>query len=183
MKTKELVYDALFAAIVIVLGLFPPITLPFIPVPITLQSMGVMLQGSFLGKKNGFISSLLVVILVLIGLPVLSGGRGGLGILTGPTGGYFIIWPIAAFVIGYLVEKLWKKINFWKYLVVNIIGGIILIDFFGALYLSVIAHMSVMAALISNLAFIPGDFIKAVIVSLICVATKKISLIAQIKHE
>ena len=53
MKIKNMLYAAMFAAIVAVLGLMPPIPLPFIPVPITLQTMGVMLAGSFLGKRLG----------------------------------------------------------------------------------------------------------------------------------
>ena len=102
MKIKNMLYAAMFAAIVAVLGLMPPIPLPFIPVPITLQTMGVMLAGSFLGKRLGFISMLLVVVIVLLGLPILSGGRGGLAVLTGPTGGFFIVWPFAAFLVGFL---------------------------------------------------------------------------------
>ena len=64
MKIKNMLYAAMFAAIVAVLGLMPPIPLPFIPVPITLQTMGVMLAGSFLGKRLGFLSMLLVIIIV-----------------------------------------------------------------------------------------------------------------------
>ena len=127
MKIKNMLYAAMFAAIVAVLGLMPPIPLPFIPVPITLQTMGVMLAGSFLGKRLGFISMLLVVVIVLLGLPILSGGRGGLAVLTGPTGGFFIVWPFAAFLVGFLAEKFWKNINVGKYIVANIIGGIVLV--------------------------------------------------------
>ena len=78
MNTRDLVLIALFAAIVVVLGLIPPITLGFIPVPITAQSMGVMLAGCILGAKRGALAFLLFLLLVIIGLPVLSGGRGGL---------------------------------------------------------------------------------------------------------
>ncbi|WP_235807339.1 biotin transporter BioY [Loigolactobacillus rennini] len=89
MKTRSIVYAALVAAIIIVLGLMPPLTLPFIPVPITLQSMGIMLAGSLLGKRDGTLSVSVVAILVLLGLPFLAGGRGGWAVLLGPTGGYF----------------------------------------------------------------------------------------------
>ena len=68
---------------------------------------------------------LLVVVIVLLGLPILSGGRGGLAVLTGPTGGFFIVWPFAAFLVGFLAEKFWKNINIGKYIVANIIGGIV----------------------------------------------------------
>ena len=143
MKIKNMLYAAMFAAIVAVLGLMPPIPLPFIPVPITLQTMGVMLAGSFLGKRLGFISMLLVVVIVLLGLPILSGGRGGLAVLTGPTGGFFIVWPFAAFLVGFLAEKFWKNINIGKYIVANIIGGIVLVYLVGAIYLSYITKMPI----------------------------------------
>ena len=149
MKIKNMLYAAMFAAIVAVLGLMPPIPLPFIPVPITLQTMGVMLAGSFLGKRLGFISMLLVVVIVLLGVPILSGGRGGMAVLAGPTGGFFIVWPFAAFLIGFLVEKSWKNINIAKYI-------------------------------LATLAFIPGDILKAIIVSILCYKLKEISPINEV---
>lgn len=78
MKTRDLVLISLFAAIIIALGLLPPITLGFIPVPITAQSLGVMLAGVVLGAKRGTLAVLLTILIAAIGLPVLSGGRGGL---------------------------------------------------------------------------------------------------------
>ncbi|MCA0341275.1 MAG: biotin transporter BioY, partial [Proteobacteria bacterium] len=53
MTTRDIVLVALFAAIIVVLGLLPPITLGFIPVPITAQTLGVMLAGCILGAKRG----------------------------------------------------------------------------------------------------------------------------------
>lgn len=77
MKTKEIVYAALFTAFMAVLGMIPPIPLGFIPVPVTAQTLGVMLAGCFLGKKPAAMSLILFIVLVAIGLPILSGGRGG----------------------------------------------------------------------------------------------------------
>ncbi len=74
MTTRDIVLVALFTAIIIVLGLIPPITLGFIPVPITAQSMGVMLAGCIIGAKRGAASYALLVLMVAIGLPVLAGG-------------------------------------------------------------------------------------------------------------
>lgn len=91
MNTRDLVLVALFTAIIVVLGLVPPITLGFIPVPITAQSMGVMLAGCIIGAKRGALAFLLLVLLVAIGLPVLSGGRGGLAVLAGPSGGFIFV--------------------------------------------------------------------------------------------
>ena len=173
MKIKNMLYAAMFAAIVAVLGLMPPIPLPFIPVPITLQTMGVMLAGSFLGKRLGFM-------IVLLGVPILSGGRGGMAVLAGPTGGFFIVWPFAAFLIGFLVEKSWKNINIAKYIVANIIGGIVLVYLVGAIYLSYITKMPIDKAFLATMAFIPGDMLKAVVVSILCYKLKEISPINKV---
>ena len=88
MKTKEMMYVSLFTAIVAALGILPPVTLPFIPVPITAQTLGVMLAGTVLGARLGGLSLLVFLLLVLAGAPVLSGGRGGLGVIFGPSGGF-----------------------------------------------------------------------------------------------
>ncbi|MGO7428305.1 biotin transporter BioY, partial [Rhizobium ruizarguesonis] len=92
MSTRDLVLTALFAAIIVALGLLPPISLGFIPVPITAQSLGVMMAGVVLGARRGAIAVLIVLVLVAIGLPVLSGGRGGLAIFASPTAGFLIGW-------------------------------------------------------------------------------------------
>ncbi|MGQ3294339.1 MAG: biotin transporter BioY, partial [Shinella sp.] len=105
MTTRDIVLVALFAAIIVVLGLLPPITLGFIPVPITAQSLGVMLAGCILGAKRGAGAVLLVLLLVAIGLPVLSGGRGGLAIFASPTGGYLVGWVFGALVCGLIAER------------------------------------------------------------------------------
>lgn len=105
MKTKELIYAALFAALIAVLGMIPPIPLGFIPVPITAQTLGVMLAGCFLGKRMGALSLIIFIILVAIGLPVLTGGRGGIAVLVGPSAGYIFSFPIAAGLIGWYSEK------------------------------------------------------------------------------
>lgn len=106
MSTRDLVLTALFAAIIVALGLLPPISLGFIPVPITAQSLGVMMAGVVLGARRGAIAVLIVLVLVAIGLPVLSGGRGGLAIFASPTAGFLIGWIFAAFVTGWLSERL-----------------------------------------------------------------------------
>ena len=123
---------------------------------------------------------LLVVAIVLLGLPILSGGRGGLAVLTGPTGGFFIVWPFAAFLIGFLAENFWKNINIGKYIVANIIGGIVLVYLVGAIYLSYITKMPIDKAFLATMAFIPGDVLKAIIVSVLCYKLKEISPINEV---
>lgn len=89
MSTRDIVYIALFAAITAALGLFPAFSLPVIAVPITAQTLGPMLAGAIAGAKRGALALVLFVVLVAIGLPLLAGGRGGLGIFFGPSGASF----------------------------------------------------------------------------------------------
>ena len=96
---RDLTHIALFAALVAILGLVPQITL-VAGVPITAQSLGIMLCGTVLGAKRGALAVLLFLALVAAGLPLLSGGRGGIGVFAGPSVGYLVGFPIAAFVAG-----------------------------------------------------------------------------------
>lgn len=163
MNLRNMMYVSLLAAVVAVLGILPPITLPFTPVPITAQTFGVMLAGAVLGAKRGGLSLLIFVLLVAVGAPILSGGRGGFGVLIGPSGGYILSWPIAAFIIGYLVEKSWNHLSLWKMVVFNIIGGVIVVYACGITYLSMVTDLTWAQSAISALTYIPGDLIKAVL--------------------
>ena len=108
METRDVVFIALFAAIMAGLAIFPPITLPLLGVPITAQSLGAMLAGGVLGAARGCLSMALFLTLVAFGLPLLPGGRGGLGVFFGPTGGFLIGWIFAAVAVGFLVERMWN---------------------------------------------------------------------------
>ncbi|MFP4925416.1 biotin transporter BioY, partial [Staphylococcus pseudintermedius] len=77
MNTKFLVYTALMTAIIAVMGFIPAIPLPFIPVPIVLQNVGIFLAGILLGRRYGTLSVIVFLLLVFMGAPLLSGGRGG----------------------------------------------------------------------------------------------------------
>ena len=100
MNSRDLVYVALFAAVTAALALFPPLMLPVGGVPITAQSLGPMLAGCIIGAKRGGLSLLLFVVLVAVGLPLMPGGRGGLGVLLSPSGGFILGWIFGAFVVG-----------------------------------------------------------------------------------
>jgi biotin transport system substrate-specific component len=101
---KNIAYVALFAALIAVLGLVPKIDL-VAGVPITAQSLGVMLCGTVLGARRGALAVLLFVGLVAVGLPLLAGGRGGIGLFAGPSAGFLIGFPVAAFVAGWVMER------------------------------------------------------------------------------
>ena len=169
---RQVAYVALFAALIAALGLLPPIPMPF-GVPITAQTLGVMLAGTVLGSKRGGLAVLLFVLLVLVGLPLLAGGRGGLGVVQSPTGGFFIGFPFAAFATGLVVEK-WKGGNlFLVSTVAAILGGIILLYVFGISGLAIKLNKSFLEASVLVMAFIPGDIVKAVLAGFITQAIAK----------
>ncbi|MDJ0626896.1 MAG: biotin transporter BioY [Rhodobacter sp.] len=167
MNTKDIVYIALFAALTAALGLFPPLTLPAVGVPITAQSMGVMLAGALAGSKRGGLALLLFAVLVAIGLPLLAGGRGGFGIFLGPSGGFILSWPIAAFLIGWLVERHKGDVPFVTSLIYIALGGIGVVYLIGIPWLAFAAELTLLQAFAGSIGFVPGDLIKVVLAALV----------------
>lgn len=174
MNTKDIVFVALFAALMAALAAFPPFNIPGMGgVPITAQSLGVMLAGGLLGAKRGGAAMILFLILVAAGLPLLSGGRGGYGVFLGPSGGFLIGWIIAAFFVGFLVEKMWNELTYLKAGLAVILGGIVLLYAIGVPWVAYAAEIPLMKALVGSAAYIPGDVIKAVIAAVVIVQVKK----------
>jgi biotin transporter BioY len=83
--------------------------IPIGPVPITGQSFAVLLTGALLGSRLGAAAMTIYVIEGASGLPFFYGGNGGLQHLLGPTGGYLVAFPAAAFVTGAFAEHGWDK--------------------------------------------------------------------------
>lgn len=166
-RTRDLTQIAVFAGIVAALGVVPAITIPGPGVPITLQTLGVMLAGAVLGSKRGFSALLLFDVLVLAGLPLLAGGRGGLAVLASPTVGYFIGFPIAAFAVGWLVERFGNPFRILPGIVSTVVGGVFVLYIPGIIGVALMAKIGFGAAALSALAFLPGDLAKAVIAALI----------------
>lgn len=177
-QTKNTVYIAIFAAMIAAMGLLPPITLGIIPVPITLQTLGVMLAGALLGPWRGAMASLVVVVLALAGLPLLAGGRGGLGVLLGPTGGYLVGWILGSFIIGALF-KYWvlrvtgKTAQFLAGLASVIAGGIGGIYLCGVPWTAMVTGLDFGTSLLGSAAFLPGDLFKAVVTTLVALTVHR----------
>ncbi len=173
-STESTVLVAVFAALIAALGLVPPVTVGVIPVPITLQTLGVMLAGALLGPVRGMLAVVVLEILVFAGLPLLSGGRGGLGVVLGPTGGYLIGWIPGALVVGLLV-KYWavrqrrQAARFAAVLVSTVVGGIGVIYASGVPWTSVVTGLPLSTTLLGSLVFIPGDIVKAVVASAVAI--------------
>ncbi|MCE8009303.1 biotin transporter BioY [Aestuariivita sp.] len=173
MRTKDLVYVALFAAVTAALGLFPPIAVPVLAVPITAQSLGPMLAGAILGAKRGALAIALLLILVAIGLPLLSGGRGGFGVFLGPSGGFLVGWVLAAFVTGWLFERSWSTLTYWTGAIYTFLGGVVALYTLGIGWLAVAANLSLFQAAAGSVAFIPGDIVKVLIATTVALAVKR----------
>ena len=173
MRSRDLAHIALFAALMVVLGFFPLIELPLVPAPFTSQTLGVMLAGSIVGARRGGLAILTFVVLVVVGLPVLPGGRGGLGVILGPTGGFILAYPIGAFVVGLLTERLWARYNLPIALLCNAIGGMLVLYVIGIPYMAVAANLPLAGAITGSVVFLPGDIVKTVIGSLVAVTVRR----------
>lgn len=160
---KKMTLASMFASITIVMS-FISIPLPFSPVPITGQTFALMLSGSLLDPITSLFSMIIYLALGAVGIPVFAGFHGGISILLGPTGGYLLAMPIASFVISLLTRI--ADTSFFKLILANIIGGILIVYALGVLQLSVVAGLEIKkAVLLGAVPYILGDFIKVLISS------------------
>jgi biotin transport system substrate-specific component len=167
LSTRDLALTATFAGLIAALGMVPAVYPAGIPVPITLQTFGVMLAGALLGARRGAASVGLLLVLVAVGMPLLAGGRGGLGVFAGPSVGYLVAFPIAAWVIGRIVEARRAPYTLLWGLTANLVGGIVVLYAFGIVGTAWRAHLSLEAAAFGAGWFVVGDVVKAVLGALV----------------
>ena len=106
MKTLDMVYIALFAALISICAWISiPTTVPF-----TLQTFAVCLTAGLLGMKRGTLTIVVYLLLGAIGLPVFAGFQGGLGSLLGTTGGYLIGFLFTALIVGFISDRFGRKL-------------------------------------------------------------------------
>jgi biotin transport system substrate-specific component len=173
LNARDLSLVASFAALIAVLGLPGSISLFGNAVPITLQTLGVMLAGSILGWKRGALSVLVLLVLAAVGLPLLAGGRGGLAVFFGPTAGYLIGWVFGAAVIGWLVQQRLPAYPLWWGGLANAVGGIGVVYLVGIPVQAAVTHTSLLVAAGTSLVFLPGDAIKVVIATAVASAVHR----------
>jgi biotin transport system substrate-specific component len=149
------------------------VPLPISPVPVTLQTVGVLLAGGLLGRLYGPVSVAVYVFVGLVGVPVFAGGASGIGELVGPRGGYLIGFLLAAFVMGFTAERVRSRgvKGVWG-LVMLAAGGIaatLVIYCVGVPWLSFVTGVGLGKGLMVGAAlFLPADILKlAVAVPLI----------------
>ncbi|WP_405132192.1 biotin transporter BioY [Paenibacillus sp. FSL H8-0317] len=168
LSLRGIVFSALMAAILVLFG-YISIPIGFSPVPITLQTLAVMLAGGLLGPLYGFLSVTMVVLLTALGFPLLH-GTGGLAVLLGPTGGYVMMWPISALLIGLLLARINIKgvTGFILAFVVFELFGSLLVYVSGVPWLAYAYKMDLSEAMIQGFyPYIIGDLIKAVFAAII----------------
>ncbi|WP_060915751.1 biotin transporter BioY [Microbacterium oleivorans] len=166
LDTTDLARAAVFAGLIAVLGL-PGSFSVFGGVPITAQTLGVMLAGAVLGPVVGAVSVGTLLALVAIGLPLLAGGRGGAGVFVGPTAGYLIGWLVGVVVVGLIVHLGGRRPVWWRTFAGVLLGGVVVVYACGIPLQSLIMRIGVEQALVANLAFLPGDLVKAVIATVV----------------
>jgi biotin transport system substrate-specific component len=152
-----------FVTVLTIVAAQVSVPLPFTPVPFTLQPMVVLLGGAALGSRLGMSSQILYIAIGLAGLPVFAASPvlpQGFGRLLGPTGGYLMSYPIAAFVAGYLAERGFDR----RYLtsVIAMAAGLAIIFACGVAWMAFgTPRVGLSAAIATGLVpFIPADIVK-----------------------
>ncbi|MFH1454140.1 MAG: biotin transporter BioY [Armatimonadota bacterium] len=172
MNLKKMIYSVFFSALTAA-GAYIAFPTPFSPVPVTLQSLFVLLAGALLGSSYGALSQIVYILLGVSGIPVFAGGAAGPFALAGPTGGYLLGFIIAAFTVGKLSEII-KKNNFYIYTGTFTLGTFI-IYIIGAGYLKFFMHINFKSAVfLGILPFVPGGILKIIGGSFLAVKLKRI---------
>ncbi len=140
------------------------IPLPFTPVPVTGQTLGVLLAGALLGARRGGLAMLVYLAEGLAGLPVFAGGASawspsgvGLPVILGPSAGYLFAYPLAAFAVGWLAERGWDR-RFGRAVAAMVVGEVAIYAV-GLLWLVRFVGAARVLPL-GFLPFVPGDIVK-----------------------
>jgi biotin transport system substrate-specific component len=165
----------LLGAVVVAAAAQVSIPLPGTPVPMTLQPMAVLLVGGLLGARLGALSMILYLAMGAAGLPVFTPTVPLVGVarLFGPTGGYLLAYPVAAFAVGALLTPGWQPgVNkpAWVRVTLGVLAGLVLIHLGGLAQLAILTGDISAAARFGTVPFLLGDLIKLAV--LVPVLTK-----------
>jgi biotin transport system substrate-specific component len=177
MSTRDIAEIALFAALTAALGAIPAVTVGILPAPVIAQNLGCMLCGTILGARRGALAMLLFLVMVAAGLPLLSGGRGGLAVFFGPTGGFLIAWPLAAALIG-LGLRFFPGRGYAALFGLCVAGGIVSAYLIGIPWLAAVAGLPLAKAALGAAVYLPCDLIKAGIAALVATTVHRTAGVA-----
>ena len=167
---------AVFAALIAALSIVPGIPVGPLGVPITLQTLGVVLAGVVLGPGRGTAAVLLYLAAGLIGLPVFSGFSGGVGVLAGPSAGYLLGFPLAALLAGWLTTRSVARTGRFRAPVVFLaclIASLLTVHPLGVAGLLVNAGLDPVPALLVDVAYLPGDVVKNLLATVLGAAVHR----------
>ena len=166
-KAYPIVLVGVFVAIISICAW---ISIPMVPIPITLQILGVFITASILGAKLGTVSIIIYILLGAVGLPVFSNFTGGFGILLSPTGGFIIGFIFTALTIGIIT-------SFKNSILTNTLAmllGLLLCYLFGTVWYCIYANVDfITAVLICVVPFLIGDAVKIATASILVTKLKK----------
>ncbi|HHU56316.1 MAG TPA: biotin transporter BioY [Acholeplasmataceae bacterium] len=166
-KVKEIVLISLYASLICVFTILIP-QIVISGIPFTLQTLIIITIANIAKPRVTFLSVLLYLAIGIIGLPVFSGLKGGLGVILGPTGGFLIAFPFASLFISKLIKQ-----KFLYNILINIIFGILFIYLLGVSQFSIVNEITFLKGLKGMLLFIPIDTVKIIIATLIGIRVKK----------
>lgn len=162
-NATDLSLIAVFAALTAAFALMPAIPVGAVGVPITLQTLAIMLTGVILGPGRGAAAIGLYLAAGLAGLPIFAGFSGGLGVLAGPSAGYLIAFPLAAAVAGLLAGAVLKRARRMRFLLVFLscmAASLLVIHPLGIAGMMVNLNLDLRTAVLADIVFLPGDAIK-----------------------
>ena len=143
----------------LLMALSAQVVIPIGPIPITGQTFAVLLTGALLGSRLGALTMIVYLIEGASGLPFFRGGMAGIAHLMGPSGGYLIAFPAAAFITGAFAEHGWDR-RFLTAAAAMAIGSVVII-LSGWAWFTLLMHASPLISLYDTvIKFIPGDIIK-----------------------
>ncbi|HET8596041.1 MAG TPA: biotin transporter BioY [Intrasporangium sp.] len=163
LRPRSIALVAVFAALITVAAIVPGIPVGTLGVPITLQTLAVMLTGLCLGPLRGGLAVLLYLVVGFVGFPVFSKGQSGLGVLAGPSAGYLVAFVVAAVVVGFAASRVvHRRPATWAplFFVSAMLTSIVVVHGLGILGMVVNADLSLADAFKADLVFYPGDVVK-----------------------
>ena len=166
-----------FAGLIAASAIVPGIPVGGFGVPITLQTLAIMVTGLVLGGSRGAAAVGLYLLLAFAGLPIFSGGRAGLAVLAGGSAGYIVGFPVAAFLVGIAAEQIIRRLpakrrGLWFFLAAVVVS-VVASHMLGVLGMMINLKLSWEAAFASDLIFYPGDIVKDAVASAVAVATHR----------
>ncbi len=171
---QDIRWMVLAAALAALTGVGAWILIPIGPVPITLQVLFVLLAGLLLPFKYAMLAMVLYILMGIIGLPIFAGGTSGIGVVIGPTGGYFVGFVVAVGLISLIAKRAreqasgYSRAALWLRAFVACVAGSVVIFALGGIWGKFSTGLDWMVILSGwILPFIPGNIAKIIVATFI----------------